>query len=193
MKPKAMLADLKDREARGEPMTFLHFWGHTPNRPSTMGPWVLSQWFSSPFTVDDDEYATAEHFMMAEKARLFEDATMREAILSTDDPGKAKAFGRKVRNFQDTVWNAERFDVVVRGNVAKFEQNPELRDFLMATGRRVLVEASPRDRIWGIGMGASNPDAGHPSAWRGKNLLGFALMVVRSNLDRSVSRLSPIE
>ena len=73
-------------------------------------------------------------------------------------------------------------DIVVAGNLAKFEQNVALERYLLGTGDAVLVEASPRDRIWGIGMGASNPDAQNPERWRGGNLLGFALMEVRARL-----------
>lgn len=80
------------------------------------------------------------------------------------------------------MWDAQCFGIVVDGNVAKFGQDPALRDFLLGTGGRVLVEASPRDRIWGIGIGASNPDAEHPARWRGTNLLGFALMEARARL-----------
>jgi ribA/ribD-fused uncharacterized protein len=71
---------------------------------------------------------------------------------------------------------------VTRGNVAKFGQHEDLRAFLLATDERVLVEASPRDAVWGIGLGASNPDARIPERWRGRNLLGFALMEARSRL-----------
>ncbi|MEM6930512.1 MAG: NADAR family protein [Myxococcota bacterium] len=181
MNPEAMLRDLKARDERGEPTKFLLFWGHTPKGP-TVGPWVFSQWFDSDFEHDGDAYPTAEHFMMAEKARLFSDREALEAILDCTDPGKAKALGRRVRGFDEAAWRAARFDIVVRGNLAKFGQDDALRTYLLETGDRVLVEASPRDRIWGIGMGARNPDARHPAAWRGTNLLGFALMVVRDRL-----------
>jgi ribA/ribD-fused uncharacterized protein len=127
-------------------------------------------------------YATAEHFMMASKARLFGDDESLRAILAADSPADAKALGRGVRDYRDDAWAAARFDFVVEGNVAKFGQHADLASFLRATGDRVLVEASPRDVIWGIGLGASNPRAREPSQWRGANLLGFALMEVRSRL-----------
>lgn len=114
--------------------------------------------------------------MMAEKARLFGDADAERAVLDAIHPGEAKNAGRLVRGFDDAVWEAERFDVVVRGNVAKFGQHDELGRFLVGTGRRVLVEASPRDRIWGIGVTASDERATDPASWRGSNLLAFALM-----------------
>ena len=162
------------------------FWGHQSEKDGTAGKGCLSQWFHAPFKVDGDTFPTAEHFMMAGKARLFGDEEARLRVLSSPSPAAAKQVGRSVRNFDDGRWNAARFDIVVQGNVAKFGQNPAMRDFLLATGDRVLVEASPRDRIWGIGMGAANPEAEQPRKWRGQNLLGFALMVARAQLrDKS--------
>ena len=158
------------------------FWGHQPEKDGSIGKGCLSQWFHAPFTVDGDNFPTAEHFMMAGKARLFADEEARLRVLASPSPAAAKQVGRSVRNFDDGRWNAARFDIVVQGNVAKFGQNPAMRDFLLATGDRVLVEASPRDRIWGIGMGAANPDAEQPRKWRGQNLLGFALMAARAQL-----------
>jgi ribA/ribD-fused uncharacterized protein len=161
---------------------YLCFWGHQPEKNGTVGKGCLSQWFHAPFSVEGDRFATAEHFMMAEKARMFGDEEARVAVLAAASPAAAKALGRGVRHFDEARWNAARFDIVVRGNVAKFGQNPGLRDFLLATGERVLVEASPRDRIWGIGLGAANPAAEQPRQWRGLNLLGFALMAARAQL-----------
>ena len=158
------------------------FWGHQPEKDGSIGKGCLSQWFHAPFTVDGHRFPTAEHFMMAGKARLFDDKEAFEQALTAPSPAAVKAVGRAVRNFDEARWNAARFDIVVQGNVAKFGQNPAMRDFLLATGDRVLVEASPRDRIWGIGMGAANPDAEQPRKWRGQNLLGFALMAARAQL-----------
>ncbi|GAA4636501.1 hypothetical protein GCM10023196_086510 [Actinoallomurus vinaceus] len=127
-------------------------------------------------------YATAEHFMMAGKARLFGDAEAEKRVLADDDPGKAKGAGRKVRGFDEETWAAHRYGLVVAANEGKFGQQPALRDFLLGTGDRVLVEASPYDTVWGIGLSASQPEAARPSQWRGLNLLGFALMDVRAAL-----------
>ena len=165
----------------GERFKYLLFWGHTPKGPG-VGKHVLSQWWEQTFHEDGVAYASAEHYMMAGKARLFGDDEMLTEILEADSPGAAKAFGRKVRGFDTDRWNQHRFDIVVRGNVAKFSEHEDLRTYLLETGTKVLVEASPRDRIWGIGMGASNPDAENPSRWRGSNLLGFALMTARTRL-----------
>lgn len=169
---------------RSEDVQFLFFWGHTPKGTSVDAS-CLSQWFACAFEVEGVSYATAEHFMMAEKARLFGDREALARIVSVKTPAEAKAIGREVRGYDEAAWERARFHSVVRGNFAKFGQNAELRDYLVSTGHRILVEASPRDRIWGIGMGASNPDAHDPARWRGRNLLGFALMEAREKLRAS--------
>lgn len=168
--------------ASGGTADFLFFWGHTPKRADAVDAACLSQWFPRGFTLDAVRYRTAEHWMMAEKARLFRDEAALGRILAAETPADAKKIGREVRGFDGAVWGAARSEAVVRGNVAKFGEHADLGAFLRATGDRVLVEASPRDRVWGIGMGASNPDARAPSRWRGLNLLGFALMEARSRL-----------
>jgi ribA/ribD-fused uncharacterized protein len=164
---------------------WLMFWGHQPQRDGSIGPGALSQWWPCAFTVDGVRYASAEHWMMAAKARLFEDGASRAAILAAPTPAQAKGLGRLVRDFDDRRWAAARVDLVVEGNVAKFGQDPGLCAYLLGTGQRVLVEASPRDRVWGIGLGASDERATDPARWRGENLLGFALMEAR---DRLASR-----
>ncbi len=122
--------------------------------------------------------------MMAEKARLFGDNENRQRILGAGSPGAAKAIGREVRGFRDEIWCQERFGIVVNANLAKFSQNPGLSTYLLGTRNRVLVEASPRDRIWGIGLDAKDPRAESPLQWKGLNLLGFALMGVREQLGK---------
>lgn len=182
------LQDVRDREGltalvrSGARPKYLFFWGHTPLPNGEIGKPCFSQWWTAPFTVDGERYPTAEHFMMAEKARLFGDEAARVRILSAPNPGAAKRLGREVRGFEDSRWEAARFEFVVRGNLAKFEQNPPLREFLLDTKDRILVEASPVDRIWGIGLAADDPRAENPEQWRGLNLLGFALMEVRALL-----------
>jgi ribA/ribD-fused uncharacterized protein len=166
----------------GRSVDYLFFWGHTPKDRHSIDASCLSQWFPRPFTDEGVRYATAEHFMMAAKARLFRDDEALEAILQAPSPAEAKAIGRGVRDFDESAWARARSGIVLRGNMAKFGQHPDLGVFLRATDRRVIVEASPRDRIWGIGLGASNPDARIPSRWRGLNLLGFALMEARAQL-----------
>lgn len=122
--------------------------------------------------------------MMAGKARLFGDVIMAGRILEASSPGDAKKLGRSVRGYDEDLWAANRYDIVVQGNTAKFGQNPELLDYLASTAARVLVEASPTDRIWGIGLAAEDRRSDTPSQWKGLNLLGFALMDVRERLTR---------
>jgi ribA/ribD-fused uncharacterized protein len=182
MTPAERLAALLEAEATQEPFEILPFWGHRPNRDGSVGAGCLSQWWPAPFTVDGETYATAEHWMMAGKARLFGDDEALAKVMATTDPGKAKAIGRTVRGFVDKRWRENDYRIVVEGNVAKFGQHEDLRDFLIATGRRVIVEASPTDRVWGIGLAKDNSDTLVPSRWRGRNQLGFALMEVRERL-----------
>ncbi|KQU80446.1 MULTISPECIES: NADAR family protein [unclassified Rhizobacter] len=166
----------------GATLKYLLFWGNQPNVDGSIGKGCLSQWFEAGFEVDGQHYLTAEHFMMAEKARLFGDEAARFRILACRTPAEAKKLGRTVEAFDNAVWETARFEIVVTANHAKFSQNLAMRDYLLATGSRVLVEASPVDRIWGIGLAANDMAALHPGAWLGLNLLGFALMEVRSRL-----------
>ena len=182
MTPDERLSRLLAAEAAGETIDLLPFWGHRPNPDGMTGPGCLSQWWPAAFTVDGVTYPTAEHWMMAGKARLFDDPDGLAAVLAARSPAAAKAAGRRVRGFDDRRWDAHRYDLVVAGNLAKFGQHADLRDFLLGTGERVLVEASPYDRIWGVGMAVTNAGVRRPSAWRGRNLLGFALMDVRERL-----------
>ncbi|WP_031138254.1 MULTISPECIES: NADAR family protein [Streptomyces] len=166
----------------GARIRFLHFWGHRPRPDGRIGASCLSQWWPAPFTVNGVAYATAEHWMMAEKARLFEDAAAERAALAAGHPADAKKAGRLVRGFDEAVWARERFRIVVEGSVHKFAAHPELLAYLQGTGDRVLVEASPVDRVWGIGLAADDEAAMDPERWRGPNLLGFALMEARERL-----------
>lgn len=173
---------LRARAAAGERFAYLYFWGHRPRADGAPSASCFSQWYPSPFVVDGVRYATAEHWMMAGKARLFADEAALAKVLANDDPGAAKGAGRRVRDFDEARWLAHRFALVVEGNLAKFTQHPALKSFLLSTGDRVLVEASPVDPIWGIGLAAADPRATDPAQWTGLNLLGFALMRVRERL-----------
>jgi ribA/ribD-fused uncharacterized protein len=169
----------------GARVKYLHFWGHRPRPDGQLGAGCLSQWWPSPFTVDGVRYATAEHWMMASKARLFGDAEAERMAVEARNPALAKKAGRLVRGFDGTTWERERFGIVVEGSVHKFAADPGLRAFLLGTGNRVLVEASPMDRIWGIGLAADDERAADPERWRGLNLLGFALMEARERFGAS--------
>ncbi|HEX8614978.1 MAG TPA: NADAR family protein [Telluria sp.] len=177
------LDELRSRFNAGESFSFLQFWGHTPPKDGAITRSCFSQWYAAPFELDGDACPTAEHYMMAEKARLFDDEATRAKVLAAATPGAAKALGRGIVNFVEADWLAHRFDIVCRANVAKFGQNPALRDFLVGTGKHVLVEASPVDRIWGTGLAADDPKSNDPNLWEGPNLLGFALMEARRQLQ----------
>jgi ribA/ribD-fused uncharacterized protein len=182
-----------DREAlrlavgAGRTFAYRYFWGHRPRNDGQLSDSVFSQWWPSVFEEDGLRFASAEMYMMAGKARLFGDNETLALILDAGDPATCKALGRRVRGFDDARWKQARFDLVTRGNAAKFGQDDALRDYLLATGDEILVEASPRDRIWGIGLGRNNERALDPRTWQGGNLLGFALVraraILRGELD----------
>lgn len=170
----------------GNTVDYRLFWGHKANHIDAVDQSCLSQWFPSPFEVDGTVYPTAEHWMMAGKAELFGDALMRKAIVDAPTPKAAKALGRKVRAFDDKIWSTNRREIVFKGNVEKFRQHDALRSYLLGTKDEVLVEASPWDGVWGIGMRASDANACDPNRWRGENLLGFTLMQVRDALRHTL-------
>lgn len=142
----------------------------------------FSQWHRSMFTIDGQEFCTAEQYMMYAKAALFDDREIAEQILATTSPREQKSLGRKVRGFDDAIWKREREPIVFRANQAKFSQNRGLLKKLMATGDTHLVEASPVDYIWGVGLAADDPRILDRATWRGLNLLGEILMRVREHL-----------
>eukprot|EP01089_Gocevia_fonbrunei_P023363 TRINITY_DN981_c0_g1_i1.p1 TRINITY_DN981_c0_g1~~TRINITY_DN981_c0_g1_i1.p1 ORF type:complete len:178 (-),score=31.46 TRINITY_DN981_c0_g1_i1:54-587(-) len=158
---------------------FVFFWKGWP-----------SQWYSAKFSVDGDNYVCAEQYMMAEKARLFKDEDTREKILAKASPKAHKALGRSVKNFDQTVWEENAVKIVAQGNRYKFNQHPELKQKLLNTGDRILVEASPLDKIWGIGLAADDPRALNQKKWLGKNWLGEALMTVRKDFKNEQTQSS---
>lgn len=179
---KYSLDIIKHQIENGTHMEYLFFWGHTPKQEGVTDKSCLSQWFPAAFTVAGITYPTAEHWMMAQKALLFGDEEAFHEVLSTEKPALAKAIGRKVRNFDDALWKAKRYEIVAAGSYHKFSQHAEMRQLLLKSGKRVIVEASPSDTIWGIGMSQNHEAAGNPFKWRGSNLLGFALMEARDRL-----------
>ncbi|MBD2703275.1 NADAR family protein [Spirosoma sp. BT702] len=173
------LAWLIENVERGKRLKFLFFWGHQKSKSGDLTASCFSQWWPSPFIVDNVRYNTAEHWMMAQKALLFGDKEVYTKIIAAKSPAEAKIFGRQVRNFDEATWNDKRFEIVVQGSLQKFSQHPDLKEFLLNTKERILVEASPVDKIWGIGLAADSEKAENPKRWDGLNLLGFALMEVR--------------
>lgn len=168
----------------GKSVDFLFFWGHTKKSDEKIGKQSLSQWFDMGFLFDGIEYKTAEHWMMAQKALLFNDKDSFEKIIGSPTPKEAKALGRKVKNFGPDIWNVHKYQIVVTGNLHKFTQNTELFNYLKSTQDKYLLEASPVDKVWGIGVSENSEEAYNPYAWTGQNLLGFALMEVRDKLSK---------
>lgn len=183
MRTSYSLPWLIERYEDGHAVTFLYFWGHTPS-DQVIRKTCLSQWYPAAFNINNIAYATAEHWMMAEKARLFGDTDTARKIAACEDPKDAKVLGREVRLYNNEIWNARRYEIVVRGNIHKFNQNRDMGEYLLSTGNSILAEASPVDAVWGIGLSADNPDIKNLYLWRGQNLLGFALMEVRDFLRK---------
>lgn len=163
-------------------MKFTFFWGG-----------VFSQWYKAPFKVGDVEYNCAEQYMMAEKARTFFDIRCEQAIMATRDPRQQKWLGRQVKGFDETKWALRSRHVVYIANRAKFTQNPELLKELFATEGTILVEASPQDQIWGIGLGENDPKALDVKQWRGLNWLGQTLTDLREDLKHDPEYRSLID
>lgn len=174
------LESIVDRFNKNENLEFLFFWGHTVKDEVTKA--CFSQWFHLQFKEEEVIYKTAEHYMMAGKAKLFNDTEILEKILKSETPNLAKSLGRKIRNFNPEIWDEHKYHIVKQGNLLKFSQNEPFKEFLLSTGDKILVEASPYDTIWGIGMLETDPKAKNPAQWNGENLLGFALMEVRDEL-----------
>lgn len=186
MKPEGVrsVAQLVKAVEAGAKPKYVLFWGHRPGKDGSLGVSCFSQWWPAPFSVDGETFASAEHYMMWRKALLFDDSDSATAVLRAHSPAKAKEIGRTVRGFDEQRWREHRWDIVVTGSTAKFGSDPALREFLLSTGKRVLVEASPVDRVWGIGLAQDSEFAEMPQRWRGLNLLGFALMEARARLAK---------
>ena len=180
--------------AYGKNPEFVFFWhpGDMIHEPECcFGQWQYSKFNSAIDGIEN--YTCAEQYMMAEKARLFDDGETKKLIMAEAGPKQMKALGRKVKNFKDAVWLKLRYSVVLNGNYLKFAQNRDMRDILFSTGDKILVEASPLDVIWGIGHSKDNAEATNPQNWRGLNLLGFALMEVRDELRRVYQNYEKID
>jgi ribA/ribD-fused uncharacterized protein len=150
---------------------------------TTPGSECLSQWYPAEMEIDGLRFPTAEHYMMWRKARLFGDESIAHSVLADESPDVAKQLGRRVRGFRADTWAQHRLEVVLRGSIAKFEQHPQLREYLLRTHDHVLAEASPVDNLWGIGFEAGDARAMDPLVWTGLNLLGFTLMQARAHFS----------
>jgi ribA/ribD-fused uncharacterized protein len=142
----------------------------------------FSNWHPSPFEIEDIWYNCSEQYMMAEKARLFGDSETLGKIMASPDPSDQKRYGREVQGFVKEKWDAVAKGVVYRGCRAKFTQNPDLKAILLATAGTTLVEASPEDRIWGIGLRKTDSRSKDRSKWLGTNWLGETLTKIREDI-----------
>lgn len=154
-----------------ETSTHIYFWGS-----------IYSQWAKTAFSDGVNHFTTAEQFMMHSKSLLFGDTVIANQIIKTNNPKEQKALGRKVSGFNEDIWNKQKLEIVIKGNLLKFSQNPELKRQLLSTGNKILVEGSPYDLVWGVGLKWDDPLILNESNWRGENLLGKALMIVRDKL-----------
>lgn len=172
-------------------------WAQAQNNPELVFFWKerekwgeFSQFFQANFrafplfgSVGHQLFKHNEQWMMANKALLFGDVDAFNQIMSTRRPKECQDIGRTVKNFDQTVWDAEKYNIVLQGNLYKFKQNWKESDILLSTGNKILVEASPYDKVWGVYMDQYHPDVCNPLLWRGENLLGFVLMQVRDMLQ----------
>ena len=144
----------------------------------------LSNWYLSDFFVNGILYSSMDQYIMYQKALLFDDMETAGQILNTTNAGKIKAFGRRVKNYEDILWNGMRQLIVYQGLLEKFQQNIELRDKLLATQEYKLAECAVQDKIWGIGLSMKDERRFDLNEWKGQNLLGFSLMRVRTMLKQ---------
>lgn len=143
---------------------------------------IYSQWYLIDMVINDIKYNCCEQYMMHQKAILFGDFDTADKIMKCLDPKEQKRLGRTVKNFIRDVWENEKFQVLYEGNHAKFSQNKELLDEMLKTDKKIFVEASPFDRLCGIGLRENDENVNDPFNWKGQNLLGFALTLVKHEL-----------
>lgn len=151
---------------------------HNPNEENG----YLSNWYPAIFALDGVTFSSMEQYMMYRKAVCFGDVKVAEQILATEDVAEIKALGRLVSGYDEGLWSGVRQIVVYEGLLAKFLQSLDLRKQLKETGSAVLAECAVRDRIWGIGLSMHDPDRFDQAKWKGQNLLGYTLMMVRDRL-----------
>ena len=158
---------------------FVFFWGG-----------IYSQWHKAEMNIDGVVYNSCEQYMMHQKALLFGDLEIADLIMKESNPREQKKYGRMIRNFDKSVWDSRCLGIVYKGNLAKFTQNPTLREQLLRTNNRIFVEASPKDKIWGIGMSEDDAGIDDPSNWGGLNLLGHAITLVKVTIQSEPTKIS---
>lgn len=173
--------ELVEGIANGAAPEFITFFGSTPGHQYS----GFGQGFPAPFTVAGISYPTAKHWMMTQKAVLFNAVGLVEQILAAP-ANELTELGRTIRGFDQEVWDREKYGIVVAGNLHKFQANPDLLELLLSTEGAILVNAAAHDDIWGTGINAQHQNITKPDQWYGQNLLGFALMEVRTRLYKPV-------
>jgi len=154
---------------------YFFFWKHR-----------LSQWHIVNFTVNGVVFNCCEMYMMYHKALLMGDSEAAEEILREKNPSNHQKLGRQIKNFNQELWDMNKYCIVLGGNLARFMQSPPCRELLLATGDKILVEASPYDKVWGVALSADNPDILDETKWRGENLLGKVLTQVREVIKQDI-------
>jgi len=144
---------------------------------------IYSQWYVAPMKIDGVEYNCCEQYMMHQKALTFGDLEIADEILLETNPREQKKYGRRIKNFDKTIWDKVCLSIVYKGNFYKFIQNEDLKEQLLKTGTKILVEASPLDNIWGIGMSENDSGVENPMNWKGLNLLGQAITLVKQEIQ----------
>lgn len=147
----------------------------------------LSNWYPSEFTVDNITFSSMEQYMMYQKALTFYDSDTAQLIMESENPAEIKRLGRMISGYDDVIWNGVRQPIIFKGLMEKFRQNEDLKEKLLDTGNEILAECSPTDKIWGIGLSIDDIRRCELNAWKGQNLLGFSLMVVRDELRKEAS------
>lgn len=178
------LDGILEEKAAGIERENIFFWGHHPGKEGTVGKECFSQWYMAEFYVGHMGYCCMEQYMMSKKALLFGDKETSEKIMESKEQNEIKQLGREVKGFDEEIWNSFKVPIVLTGNYYKFSQLEELRKYLLGTGESLLIEASPYDKVWGIGMNAEEASVCGIDGWKGMNLLGFALMEVRDEIAR---------
>ncbi len=183
------LSWLIDKFDKGEYPEVILFWGHVNEKHTRQGEYMLSQWYPSPFSVNEIVYNSAGQWMMARKALLFGDRAAYKRIIEADRPDQIRSLGGAITDFDEAKWSEWKYEIVREGNFHKFNQNKRLRSYLMSTGDAILAEANPYDKVWGIGLSPGTKNIADPYTWEGLNLLGFALMEIREYL-RNLTQFS---
>jgi ribA/ribD-fused uncharacterized protein len=142
----------------------------------------FSQWHMSAFVEKGVTYNCAEQYMMAQKALLFRDFDSYDKIMESTWQKEMQDLGRGVQNFDKEIWDNNKYRIVLKGNILKFTQDTSAQDLLLSTGDTILVEASPVDKVWGIGLSEDDPDCLDFRKWKGENLLGYAITDVKKTI-----------